>query len=906
MHSQSASKKDAPEPDVSERPKRLRRWFRIRIWHLLLLLTLVAIPLGTIVQSARTEYEAFKELRDSELFEMELSDPPEFAAWLPKSLREAYGGLIFQDVIQLGNVEDFAGSEEERDFFPAIAKLKNIQRLLLDESYLGPTEVLGLQNKDALYELSLSDAVVVPETLARISTFASLETIWLDGSTVLGENLFTQERFPKLNTILASGAMLVDEAVLDMADLPLTHLELDQAAVSPRAFERVDMMQELDSLSLYGVRLDLASCERIGRLPKLRTLDIDSTAVSDEMLAKIAWPNSSIEALDISCCEQVTDAAIKLLLAMPRLKSLDVSGTSISSDGLVKLARHPTLGNLDLDDEQISWQLLENFQGTMLGHMGRSEIDDQLLKFPAVNDDSPPIVDFFEVTPQLPLRWEQLAKLPSAEIVRVHIDDASPGKTELQAFFSKYPTSNLDIYDSAFSTEHLPSHEYLCGLSLQNTELTDELFAKLNQYPHLFELDLAENEKLTGVGFSRWELPKELNSLVLRDLTLTRQDVKRLAALPDLEVLYFTAEPDVAALQRLLQRADPLEVTWKQPVDDREKPDFFMSYDKEIRVDLSHVSPGELESLLVTPTFSNATTARLYHASLEHLETLEGQVNWHGIGLIDPQDSLLSKAGAGALRSLSRDVTVRTSHKLVELVEFSRAFDGVLRLKCEFDGSQEELTAINQVLENEDIALQPLESNPEAMAILLDAKLKRPERTWLAKGYGAWPTVAELREQRSSESFSPMQRELTVFGDVVSQEKLESISEILFLRKLTWTGDVSLSHMAKAFQLQNLNLTDCHVTSELLHIVSKFPWLESVTFAKCTFERDCLAKLEDAWPLRDVSFFECQFEDDEVLHSLHLDGGHRTLYFGSCAVSKSAQNHLSQSFGPNVEVYVWD
>jgi len=91
-----------------------------------------------------------------------------------------------------------------------------------------------------------------------------------------------------------------------------------------------------------------AGLRELATLPRLRTLDLGDTDITDEGFAHLA-PLTSLTRLDVSMAdERITDASIAIIGTFTKLVRLEVWRTSITDHGLAHLANLTALVELDL------------------------------------------------------------------------------------------------------------------------------------------------------------------------------------------------------------------------------------------------------------------------------------------------------------------------------------------------------------------------------------------------------------------------------------------------------------------------------------------------------------------------------------------------------------------------------
>jgi hypothetical protein len=89
-------------------------------------------------------------------------------------------------------------------------------------------------------------------------------------------------------------------------------------------------------VSLENAAIDDTALAPLHSFPKLRVLSLANTRVTDQGLRDVATL-SSLERLDLSGAQGVTDVGLGHLSALPKLQSLRLVGTPVTDDGVQKL-----------------------------------------------------------------------------------------------------------------------------------------------------------------------------------------------------------------------------------------------------------------------------------------------------------------------------------------------------------------------------------------------------------------------------------------------------------------------------------------------------------------------------------------------------------------------------------------
>jgi hypothetical protein len=123
---------------------------------------------------------------------------------------------------------------------------------------------------------------------------------------------------------------------------------------------------ELTWLDLANTPIGDDALALAGQCPKLRTLKVAGTKISDEGLATLQGLKH-LESLDLMGCANVTDKGIAALPRLPRLNALWLSGTKITDAGLVELAKLSELGDVWLFNTAVTERGLKDLQKALPG-----------------------------------------------------------------------------------------------------------------------------------------------------------------------------------------------------------------------------------------------------------------------------------------------------------------------------------------------------------------------------------------------------------------------------------------------------------------------------------------------------------------------------------------------------------
>jgi hypothetical protein len=142
-----------------------------------------------------------------------------------------------------------------------------------------------------------------------------------------------------LSLIRLSRCDVSDVGALGLHDLPqLKLLDLSFSLVTSKSIPVIGKLTSLESLTLNNVDLAKSDFSFIARLPKLTTLYLHNSRVSDAMVNALK-SSKSLRFIDLSNNSGITDASLATLASLPALRSVNLAGTSVNCRSLTKLSR---------------------------------------------------------------------------------------------------------------------------------------------------------------------------------------------------------------------------------------------------------------------------------------------------------------------------------------------------------------------------------------------------------------------------------------------------------------------------------------------------------------------------------------------------------------------------------------
>ena len=214
---------------------------------------------------------------------------------------------------------------------------------------------------------------VTDEALRHLQTAENLRVLRLTGTNVTSAGIQHLAGLPHLTGLdLEVCEQVGDDCCESLANMSrLKGLVLKKTGFEPLkitsyGLAKLSDLTTLESLNLYGNRVDDDSLANIARLTNLRELDLSLTAISDEGLARLA-PLKKLTRLELLYSEgfagpKITDVGLQDLQSHSQLRSLNLIGAKVTDDGLEYLAGMPQLRSLQLVGTPVSDSAVEQLQ----------------------------------------------------------------------------------------------------------------------------------------------------------------------------------------------------------------------------------------------------------------------------------------------------------------------------------------------------------------------------------------------------------------------------------------------------------------------------------------------------------------------------------------------------------------
>lgn len=242
-----------------------------------------------------------------------------------------------------------AGAQVTDRGLATLAALASLARLDLGGTPITGSGLRTVGRLPDLVALDLHGCVRLrPEALGALRGAAQLRELNLGACGLLTDGALVHVRPLRGLTVLNLERLgITDAGVLYLTELvALSRLDLGWTRVGDAGLARLSTLHGLRSLVLSGTAVSDAGLMRLAALPDLVDLNLSNTAVTDAGLrALVAVP--TLETLDLEGTG-VRDAGLVHLGELPALRRLYLGGTGVTDAGLDLLRRVTTVETVDL------------------------------------------------------------------------------------------------------------------------------------------------------------------------------------------------------------------------------------------------------------------------------------------------------------------------------------------------------------------------------------------------------------------------------------------------------------------------------------------------------------------------------------------------------------------------------
>jgi hypothetical protein len=258
------------------------------------------------------------------------------------------------------------------------------------------------------------------------------------------------------------------------------------------------------------------------------------------------------------------DADLACLEALPKLDTLDLSGTHVSDAGLASLERQIQLTFLNLDQTKITDASLEHLKGLSnlqeLSLVNTRVTDAGLAYLEKLTKLQVLVLDQTPITNAGLAHLKNLKQLHSLSLHGTRLTDDC-----LNNLASLRSVQELDISRTAITSaglRRLKEIPRLRSLTLGGFLITDDDLACLKDLPYLESLTLVHTLN-SDAGLEKLGAMTSLRAVYLNDISITEAGLEHLCDMPQLETLDLTGTrftDDVLNRFRNLQRHPPLKI----------------------------------------------------------------------------------------------------------------------------------------------------------------------------------------------------------------------------------------------------------------------------------------------------------------------------------------------------------
>ena len=345
-------------------PRRRRRWLRLSLRGLMLLVLLIGVPIGWVANRIHTQRQAIATVRAAGgviLFDYQGIDhgfniaprrPGRTEPAAPRWLRRWLGDELFQHVAMVYFNEPVA-----LDILATIARFDRLESLSINHADGGADESLHLRGLSRLIILMLDGEWVDDRILAEVAQLVELRQLILTDASGTDAGFARLAALPELVSLRISSHSSLTDANLTgpgverlLEGMPRLR-KMDLGTGEP--LELTGMFRslvryhpDLEQLTIGRKGLTEEDLTLLERLTKLECLDLMHSDVTDAALAHLR-PLRALKQLLVRGAG-ITDEGLKRLGQMPALEDVFLSGASITDAGLAHLAALPKLKRLVL------------------------------------------------------------------------------------------------------------------------------------------------------------------------------------------------------------------------------------------------------------------------------------------------------------------------------------------------------------------------------------------------------------------------------------------------------------------------------------------------------------------------------------------------------------------------------
>ena len=275
-----------------------RRWLRLSVRGLMILVLILGGGIGWIVHRARVQRDAVAAIEkaggwvrydwESGKFVFLPRRPPGWPRWLVDRLGIDYFGNVV-------SVELYGrGSDAE---LVSVARLDSVCMLNLSGSSVTDAGLCDVGGMSCLFELCLDDTDITDVGIAHLKRLTNLRRLCLDRTDVTDHGVAHLQGLTRLTKLSVNDTAVSGEGLAQIAGLPcLSSLMLEGTQATGADMVHLKRLSGMEYLRLNDTRLDDVGIAHLKGLTALRHLDLRGTLVTATGVQELreALPNVEI------------------------------------------------------------------------------------------------------------------------------------------------------------------------------------------------------------------------------------------------------------------------------------------------------------------------------------------------------------------------------------------------------------------------------------------------------------------------------------------------------------------------------------------------------------------------------------------------------------------------------------
>ncbi|PQO36577.1 hypothetical protein [Blastopirellula marina] len=320
-----------------------RRWLSFSIRGMLLLILVISVPLAWIGRDLwQSRLEEAVVLRVNRNYGSVTYDYQEENLFIPSEppgnrlLRSIFGNHLYARVVSIVALNPLGN-----DTIVKFPDLRSLETLQLGSETLDDEAIEALVQIPKLQRLILKNTEITPQQLHRLAESRSIESIWLEQSCTTDDHLLELQHFPNLSQVQIWDSPATDTgleslvAIKNLTDLAIVKMP----EATDRSFSQLQKAKRLQSLTLSGTQMTDQSLRAIGQLTGLQHLSIGSSmaqrGVTSDGISQLKF-HTAMTTLELTG-SAIDDRSIETICSLPRLETLVLNNTAVTDQGIVPL-----------------------------------------------------------------------------------------------------------------------------------------------------------------------------------------------------------------------------------------------------------------------------------------------------------------------------------------------------------------------------------------------------------------------------------------------------------------------------------------------------------------------------------------------------------------------------------------